>query len=357
MGRTVDYGAARMGTFAAPWEYCDDEYAARAKRVQEASEGFSRNPEVHCQAEHPFQRAKSYLQRQPKPPAEPSPSTRRVPRLRVANSKGEPLTFGALTHREYATVGTQGDKDSPNGPQSARLWDSSKSWNTKALRAPLPGTNLSPRRTGIAGYAGHIPYAREVFGRNYQDMKKTARNRETLPAIECPSVSIPSRTYYSKCSREIKTPLKLIRNRNSGVLGDDRLCEFSSVSHSSFPEYSEAEPEAEMSEEEVKTMYRYATNRVSSERVNAMEAMLRQKINQRTKGGGFALRRAFKFFDRDGSGGVSCNELRAGLRDFGLQYSDEEVCALMARYDETFQNDVNYYKFVDKILKDSWSGK
>lgn len=95
----------------------------------------------------------------------------------------------------------------------------------------------------------------------------------------------------------------------SGVLGDDRLCEFSSVSHSSFPEHSEAEPvyltpialrsqlkldagsqEADMSEEEVKTMYRYATNRVSSERVNAMEAMLRQKINQRTKGGGFALR-------------------------------------------------------------------
>ena len=103
-----------------------------------------------------------------------------------------------------------------------------------------------------------------------------------------------------------------------------------------------------MSVEEVKNMYRYATSRVSQVRVSAMEAMLRQKINQRTKGGGFALRcvkmitiggsgswwwfrRAFKFFDRDGSGGVSCDELRAGLRDFGLQYSDEEVCALMAR--------------------------
>ena len=85
-------------------------------------------------------------------------------------------TFGALTQRDYASVGQKAAEE-PTVAQTARLW------NSKTLMAPLPGTNLSPRRVrhhrrrtgtqapsqaGIAGYSGHIPYAREVFGRNYQ---------------------------------------------------------------------------------------------------------------------------------------------------------------------------------------------
>lgn len=107
---------------------------------------------------------------------------------------------------------------------------------------------------------------------------------------------------------------------------------------------------------QVKEMYEYAQSRVNSQRVENMEQMLRQKLNQRTRGGGFALRRAFTFFDRDGSGGVSTEELRQGLRDFGLQYSDEEVAALMAKFDKEYKNEVDYSNFVDHIMKDSWSG-
>eukprot|EP00658_Telonema_sp_P-2_P085711 TRINITY_DN982_c0_g1_i7.p2 TRINITY_DN982_c0_g1~~TRINITY_DN982_c0_g1_i7.p2 ORF type:complete len:169 (+),score=49.98 TRINITY_DN982_c0_g1_i7:715-1221(+) len=168
---------------------------------------------------------------------------------------------------------------------------------------------------------------------------------------------MPPRFYYHRRRGEVRTPLNLRRNRSNGVLGDDRLAVFGSMSHESYPDHTVVVPEVEMSVAQVQDMYEYACSRVSQQRVDAMETMLRQKINQRTRGGGFALRRAFKFFDRDGSGGVSCEELRQGLRDFGLQYSDEEVAALMARYDTEFTNDIDYYKFVDKILKDSWSGK
>ena len=38
--------------------------------------------------------------------------------------------------------------------------------------------------------------------------------------------------------------------------------------------------------------------------VRQMEYMMREKLQQRTKAGPFQLRKTFKYFDRDGSGGI-----------------------------------------------------
>eukprot|EP00656_Telonema_subtile_P028542 TRINITY_DN3104_c0_g1_i10.p1 TRINITY_DN3104_c0_g1~~TRINITY_DN3104_c0_g1_i10.p1 ORF type:complete len:141 (+),score=40.69 TRINITY_DN3104_c0_g1_i10:881-1303(+) len=140
-------------------------------------------------------------------------------------------------------------------------------------------------------------------------------------------------------------------------MGDHRLADFSSVSHAAYVDHSALPVAPPMSSEQVRDMYEYAQSRVNHAQVELMEQMLREKINQRTRSGGFALKRAFAFFDRDGSGGVSAAELRQGLRDFGLQYTDEEVGALMAKHDQGYRNEVDYYSFVDHIMKDSWTGQ
>jgi len=332
------YGAARMGCFAAPREPCEEPTEQRCRET--SCHDFSASTQVKI----PVPPLSTKLQNSP---------GRSANRLYPTNPAGEPLTRGSLTQRNYAP------QISPGGPHLDTQTHGPKTYRGLSSRKPelLPGAILSPREVGISGYAGHIPFTREIFGLNTDATKGLARTICKLPAIAYKSVSIPPRFYYNKRRGEVKTPIKFRRNRSNGMLGDDRLAEFSSVANEVYAGHPVPEPPIQMTPADVKKMYDYATSRVNKLRVDQMELMLRQKISQRTRGGGFALRRAFTFFDRDGSGGVSTSELRQGLRDFGLQYSDEEVGALMARYDTSYSNDVDYLSFVDKIMADSWSGK
>lgn len=65
----------------------------------------------------------------------------------------------------------------------------------------------------------------------------------------------------------------------------------------------------------------------------------------------------FRFFDRDRSGGVSYEEMRLVAREFGLQWSDDEVAALMARYDMDNTDNLDYNTFVNLVMQDTWSGR
>lgn len=56
--------------------------------------------------------------------------------------------------------------------------------------------------------------------------------------------------------------------------------------------------------------------------------MVRAKIEQRTTGGPFVLRQAFKLFDRDGSGDIDPDEFYGAMEWMGLQFTERQVSCL-----------------------------
>jgi Ca2+-binding EF-hand superfamily protein len=78
--------------------------------------------------------------------------------------------------------------------------------------------------------------------------------------------------------------------------------------------------------------------------------MIRQKIEQRLASGPGGLRRAFQFFDSDGSGSISHAEFRNELRTrCGLEFTHELLGKVMARFDDDGQG-VDYRKFVQLVM-------
>jgi hypothetical protein len=59
----------------------------------------------------------------------------------------------------------------------------------------------------------------------------------------------------------------------------------------------------------------------------AYELVIRGKIDQRTTGGPMALRKAFKYFDTDGSGDIDPDEFFSAMRAFGLEFTEDQVLA------------------------------
>ena len=47
--------------------------------------------------------------------------------------------------------------------------------------------------------------------------------------------------------------------------------------------------------------------------------------------GAFQLRNTFKYFDRDGSGGITYTETRYALQLMGLSFEETQVIALFAK--------------------------
>ena len=79
-------------------------------------------------------------------------------------------------------------------------------------------------------------------------------------------------------------------------------------------------------------MYQEALKRVPLVDLNQIEALIREKLNQRTSTGPFQLRKIFKYFDRDASGSIDFSEMRYAFKILGFTFSDWQVLALFARY-------------------------
>ena len=56
-----------------------------------------------------------------------------------------------------------------------------------------------------------------------------------------------------------------------------------------------------------------------------MIAAVRDKVHSRISTGPYQLRRAFKHFDRDGSGTISVHEFTHVMRNFGFNLSKKEI--------------------------------
>lgn len=73
-------------------------------------------------------------------------------------------------------------------------------------------------------------------------------------------------------------------------------------------------------------------------------------LRRSTSGGPFALRKAFKYFDRDGSGDIDPDEFFAAMDWFGLQFTEDGVLGLFGLYDDDRGGSLGYYEFVENLI-------
>ena len=147
--------------------------------------------------------------------------------------------------------------------------------------------------------------------------------------------------YYQAASKGDK-PLKYqhgLSNFSSVQLGDDRIYFKKSLSQVVYQldtsrveqmALSEVLPETKTYKQR-KLDYVEAKEIVGAKKITDMEQMMRDKLSQRTKSGPFQLRKTFKYFDRDGSGGIDFSEFQRAMELMGFQFSDIQQLALFAR--------------------------
>jgi len=147
------------------------------------------------------------------------------------------------------------------------------------------------------------------------------------------------------------------KNRSNLTLGDPRAQTFDTINMTAYKMRDLPMTRAplvdgfgEMPPEERDKVYRRALERCGVEGVRKLEHDIRVKIEQRTSGGPFALRKAFKYFDRDGSGDIDPDEFFAAMDWFGLQFTEDGVLGLFGLYDEDRGGSLGYYEFVENLI-------
>ena len=150
--------------------------------------------------------------------------------------------------------------------------------------------------------------------------------------------------YYKAASRGEK-PIQYqhgLSNYSCVQLGDERVSFKKSFSQDAYRSDEEgAEIEVTTATEALSTAkalkqrkedYGEANEVVGLNKIHEMEQMMRDKLQQRTKTGPFQLRKTFKYFDRDGSGGIDISEFQLAMELMGFQFTEMQQLALFARY-------------------------
>eukprot|EP01052_Picozoa_sp_SAG31_P005386 SAG31_NODE_236_length_19594_cov_7.018620_12_plen_421_part_00 len=90
---------------------------------------------------------------------------------------------------------------------------------------------------------------------------------------------------------------------------------------------------------------------VSGISVDAAITLIQDKIQQKLEGGPAGLRRAFQYFDEDGSGAVSLEEFAKAMRMRCMLVFEPKLLAdVMARFDPDQSGEVTYNKFVELVM-------
>jgi len=171
----------------------------------------------------------------------------------------------------------------------------------------------------------------------------------------------PSISDYYKAASDGDKPITYqhgLSNFSSVQLGDERISFKNTLSQDVYKLDAERAQRmtisiapAERTLKQRKEDYAEANSVVGIGKVHEMEQMMRDKLQQRTKTGPFQLRKTFKYFDRDGSGGIDFSEFQRAMELMGFQFTEVQQLALFARYDENCAGEVNYNEFVEKLME------
>lgn len=219
---------------------------------------------------------------------------------------------------------------------------------------------VSRKHSFMPGYGGSIQYEYNqiamTFGKAARISHTTAFNYKTNPRPKLdPRATFTANDFYARLPDPRKKTNS--KNRSNLNIGDPRAQTFETINMTSFKSRELPNPRAplvegfdEMSPEERDKIYCRALERTTIAGVHKLEADIRLKIDQRTSGGPFALRKAFKYFDRDGSGDIDPDEFFAAMDWFGLQFTEDAVLGLFGLYDDDRGGSLGYYEFVDNII-------
>jgi len=171
--------------------------------------------------------------------------------------------------------------------------------------------------------------------------------------------------YYKAASRGNEKPVQYqhgLSNYSSVQLGDDRVSFKKSLSQDAYRlDRAQTKKMLVSTISDNKTFkqrkddYAEANQVVGLDKIHEMEQMMRDKLQQRTKTGPFQLRKTFKYFDRDGSGGIDFSEFQRAMELMGFQFTEIQQLALFARYDESCTGEVDYNDFVEKVMESDFN--
>jgi len=121
--------------------------------------------------------------------------------------------------------------------------------------------------------------------------------------------------------------------------------------------------EEAMAREERTAIYRECIENVKPEKLLALEAMFRDKLNTYAAGAktgskGYDVKNTFRYLDRDANGCVDLENLCQSLEFMGIETANETMTvALFARYDVQRRGFVDYQEFVKYILGNDYFGR
>jgi len=212
----------------------------------------------------------------------------------------------------------------------------------------------------MPGYSGTVQHEYNkigaTFGKAVQSSYIEAMNFKSNPrsALQTEEQFTANDYYVAAPDPRKKTNSK---NRSNLTLGDPRAQTFDTINMTTYrmrdlpmTRAPLVDGFAEMDKEKRDEVYRKSLQKCGVEGVRRLEHDIRVKIEQRTSGGPFALRKAFKYFDRDGSGDIDPDEFYAAMDWFGLQFTEEAVLALFGLYDEDRGGSLGYYEFVENLI-------
>lgn len=195
-----------------------------------------------------------------------------------------------------------------------------------------------------------------TYGKAARFSYTMAANNKAKPRGKLdPRDTFNANDFYARSPNPLKKTNS--KNRSNLDLGDPRAQTFDTTNMVHYrsrqlpnPRAPLVEGFAEMPRSERDKIYKKALERTTEAGVRKLEASIRTKIDQRTSGGAFALRKAFKCFDRDGSGDIDPDEFLMAMDRFGLQFTEDAVLGLFGLYDDDRGGSLGYYEFVDNIL-------
>lgn len=222
------------------------------------------------------------------------------------------------------------------------------------------GRPLSRKHSFMPGYGGCVQHEYNkiaaTFGKAAQASYIEALNLKHHPPTGLKvEETYTANDYYAGAPNPRKKTNS--KNRSNMTLGDPRAQTFDTMYMTSYrmrdlpmTRAPLVDGFAEMSCAERDKVYRRALERCGVDGVRKLEHDIRVKIEQRTSGGPFALRKAFKYFDRDGSGDIDPDEFFAAMDWFGLQFTEDGVLGLFGLYDEDRGGSLGYYEFVENLI-------
>jgi len=216
----------------------------------------------------------------------------------------------------------------------------------------------------MPGYGGYIAgfNAGPVFTHFSGNFAKTIPKGNTPKKFSDFPYGQPDDLYAPLTDPRVKTNIK---NRSDIRMGDDRdrfwgttyEAETEPVDLAKLPTHQAEEMITgwnDLEPEQRLVQYDRALHFVTVEGRQEAELAVRDKINQRSSGGAFALRKAFKLFDRDGSGDIDPDEFKLAMTSFGCSFTDRQVLALFGSYDDDCSGALDYYEFLDKVLESDY---